>query len=512
MKRLFSLLFILFIIGCNDTKTTLPDIEASFRQTECFSNTVDNTGIICGYIDVPNDYFNKTATYSLPIAIKKTTSENKLPPLIFLAGGPGSSSIENYTYWLERMGYKDRDIIVYDQRGTGFSKPFLECDEINKKYNESNLFNQNNINIYSDEFDEDTFNQYFRENYLNNFTECKQKLIDDNQSPIYFNSRNSAYDLEAIRKTFNLEKITILGVSYGTRLALEYMYLYPLNIDSMILDSVLPENVEKNSVELTKTKNVVIKLFDLCANDIICQQTYPNLKNEFLYIIDKLNQTPYEKTYISTKTGEENNVILTGSEVSRYVYLKSYNENYISTLPFLIHYVYQNLLVDDYTYIDSLIESNGFNSDYGEYFSNIMQMIVNYNDSPFNYDNLIYNYENLGEYEDVFRKINIFSIWLEYSTFSQKNHLKEYKFNNNIPTLILSGELDPNTPVVYAQNVHDRLNNSTMLVFKNTAHDVEKNSCGRETIQKFLDDTNNFTPPECVNDENKINFYIPDNL
>jgi pimeloyl-ACP methyl ester carboxylesterase len=510
MQRLFSLLFILFIIGCNDTKTTLPNIEASFRQTECFSNTIDNTGLICGYVDVPNDYFNKTATYSIPIIIKKTTSEKKLPPLVIVNGGPGDSVIAEYKYWLERLDYKNRDIIIYDQRGTGFSKPFLECNEIFNKYDELIYEKEKNINPYLESFNEDIFNQNFKDLYQNKYSECKQKLIDNNNSPNYFTTRNSAYDIESIRKTLDLNKVTLLGISYGTRLSLEYMELYPFNIDSVILDSIAPKEPEIYDMSITPVKNTFIQLFELCKNDILCNQAYPELKKEYLFISDYLNNNPYKTTVIDS-SNKLKEIIISGETISDYIFLSLYNENLISQMPSFIHNVYNELIINKFDLIDYLIQIIGPPDDFGKYNSNIMTIAMVYNDIPLSINELLSNYEQLAEYKPISSKYIIYKSIEEFNLI-EETQITKSTYDNNIRTLILSGELDPVTTVSYAQYIHNKLKNSTMVTFKNIAHNIERTICGKQTIQKFLDDTNNFTPPECVNDENKINFYIPENL
>src|SRR5215208_2443897 len=62
----------------------------------------------------------------------KSTSKNPGPPIVYLAGGPGGSGIGAasgsrfplFTAFRERA-----DVIAFDQRGTGYSKPNLGCYE-----------------------------------------------------------------------------------------------------------------------------------------------------------------------------------------------------------------------------------------------------------------------------------------------------------------------------------------------------------------------------------------------
>ena len=52
-------------------------------------------------------------------------------PIIYLAGGPGGSATRRTQRFIDDAGYlyTERDIILFDQRGIGGSKPRLECSE-----------------------------------------------------------------------------------------------------------------------------------------------------------------------------------------------------------------------------------------------------------------------------------------------------------------------------------------------------------------------------------------------
>ena len=69
----------------------------------------------------------------LHVAIFRNRSGSPVPdPVVHLAGGPGSSSLEVASYLFSR-GFdailERRDFILLDQRGTGYSQPRLDCPE-----------------------------------------------------------------------------------------------------------------------------------------------------------------------------------------------------------------------------------------------------------------------------------------------------------------------------------------------------------------------------------------------
>src|SRR5215203_6026953 len=62
----------------------------------------------------------------------KSTAKNPGPPIVYLAGGPGGSGIGTATgsrFPLFMALREIADVIAYDQRGTGYSKPNLGCFE-----------------------------------------------------------------------------------------------------------------------------------------------------------------------------------------------------------------------------------------------------------------------------------------------------------------------------------------------------------------------------------------------
>src|SRR6185369_2059011 len=60
----------------------------------------------------------------------KSTAKNPGPPIVYLAGGPGGSGIftaKGSRFPLFMALREIADVIAYDQRGTGYSKPNLGC-------------------------------------------------------------------------------------------------------------------------------------------------------------------------------------------------------------------------------------------------------------------------------------------------------------------------------------------------------------------------------------------------
>ena len=86
-----------------------------------------------GTLLVPENRSNPDSNLIEVVFVRfKSTAKNPGPPIIYLAGGPGGSGIGTAAgsrfplfMALREIG----DVIAYDQRGTGYSKPNLGCYE-----------------------------------------------------------------------------------------------------------------------------------------------------------------------------------------------------------------------------------------------------------------------------------------------------------------------------------------------------------------------------------------------
>src|SRR6185503_19676910 len=58
----------------------------------------------------------------------------------------------------------------------------------------------------------------------------------------FLSTRADAFDLEAVRAALGVEKLSLIGVSYGTNIAGYYARLFPQRVERVVLDS--PEPIE----------------------------------------------------------------------------------------------------------------------------------------------------------------------------------------------------------------------------------------------------------------------------
>lgn len=132
MARLSVLFGLLFCLLPSLAQTDTP----RFTEGDCPTPLAANGSVVCGTLTVPEDRSGDlNDTIDLAVVIYKATGSSPRPdPIVFLQGGPGGRSIATValTYSLQFAPLNtEYDIIVMDQRGTGYSQPALACPQLN---------------------------------------------------------------------------------------------------------------------------------------------------------------------------------------------------------------------------------------------------------------------------------------------------------------------------------------------------------------------------------------------
>ena len=162
--------------------------------------------------------------------------------MIALAGGPDRRPIHwaNCSAGRSRRRLTTRDLLVFDQRGTGHSSP-LNCPVF------SNIAALENAT----------------ESTLAPLVELCALQIGPARGS--FTTQESVEDIEAIRHAAGYKKLVLYGTSYGTKVALEYAERYPQHVESMVLDSVVPSNGPE-AFGIARFGAIGSALGELCSN------------------------------------------------------------------------------------------------------------------------------------------------------------------------------------------------------------------------------------------------------
>ena len=280
----------------------------NFEWADCPRPIPYSVQVDCGYLSVPENRSDpNSATIRLAVAIIRTTHPTPEPdPVIYLDGGPGGEAIYYLEEWVDFPTLANRDLIILDQRGMGFSEPRLEC-EIELTYGDTG------------HLDEDVL--------VTETTQCRDRFLNDGIDLAGYTTLENAADLRDLRIALELESWNLFGISYGTRLALVTLREHPEGIRSLILDGVAPAELHIGTLNYVNADDAIDNLFEACASDPSCNANFPDIRTRFYDMIASLNKNPVEMEF-----GD----LLTGRGVVSGVFNALYQVDYMRGLPVVL--------------------------------------------------------------------------------------------------------------------------------------------------------------------------------
>ncbi len=456
------------------TATAVPAFQPVFEEARCQFEVPAGRDVRCGYLTVPEDHFDAAngRTLRLHVAIFPSASTNPAPdPIVYLEGGPGGDALETVPLIFEERFapfLADRDFIMFDQRGTGYSEPSLACPEYTELAYETlemDLEPEEEINLV-----------------IETLTECHQRLLAENVNFTAFNSAQSAADVDALRAALGYEQWNLFGISYGTRLAQTIMRDFPAGVRSAVLDSSYPLSADLNTEIAANADRAFAAFFASCAADSGCNETYPNLEAVFYDLVDQLNAEPVIVPVLNIFAGDRYEAIMGGDDLISILFQSLYAAELIPILPQLIYEVQEG----NTTNLGTLLSSFLLNVDF---VSVGMQYAVQCSEeaafsAPGDGVAAAAAYPELAEVFGLNAAIDeqVCAFWGAGTADVRENELVV----SDIPTLILAGEFDPITPPAWGEQVAAGLSNASVFEYPAMGHGVSlADVCPREMVLAF---------------------------
>lgn len=297
------------------TSTTgAPGVDPVATPRDCEADDVYDAE--CWWVTVPVHHDDPDGpTYDLAVTRLRSPAADPGPPVVYLSGGPGYPGGDPMV-WGESSMLVERDVIVYDQRGTGISSPDMQCPEVE----EAVFLILGSAAPVEDEL------------ALRNerVEACHARLLGEGVDLDSFSTPHSAADLDLIRRALDIERWHLFGVSYGTRLALETMRSHGHGVETAILDSVYPTTVGTAVRMRTSAARVFAAFVDTCAATT-CSADHPDLGTQLDLAISRYDDEPIELTVAFD--GVDHDFVLTGPDVAAGLFNALYDTELIAVLP-----------------------------------------------------------------------------------------------------------------------------------------------------------------------------------
>ncbi len=448
----------------------------------------------CGYVKLPQDY-DEPAGSSIAlyfIQIKAKNRPAKPDPLVYLVGGPGSSGsllLETSFRKYLRAFADERDIIIIDQRGTGESAPRLYCDEVRRRL----------ADILQSHHAEHA------ELLLEILSACHKRLTRAGVQFETYHSENNARDIVNVLRALGYKRWNLVGVSYGSRLALVMMRDYPAAIRSVILDSVYPPQADIYLDAYYHGERALQVLFAACAKSDSCSGTYPDLETVFYRLYERLNQSPLIVSYKPPQF-QTLEVEISGYRLYDWAFSWLYEVDSIQRIPRLI-YDLERDYAQNAVRLGVAYEANMISLSLGMHYTVQCQEEF---DSALNRDyfGMLSAHPHLSGYlrypvEGLATLSRLCGMWQAEARPLSVNDPVE----SDVPTLLLSGNFDPITPPPYAAMAAETLTTAYNFVLPHLGHGVLRSDrCAVDIALDFINAPLNEPDSSCIAETQPIAF------
>jgi pimeloyl-ACP methyl ester carboxylesterase len=410
---------------------------------------VQGKTIRCGTLHTPEVHAKPGKLIEIPVLIFLGKASGILP-IVNLAGGPGQSwadlGLDQITA-TESQAFNE-DVVFIEQRGTGLSSPRVDCPD------------------QLEDEDDATYLQ-----------RCITGLTNAQINIAAYNTLELAGDVDTMAQVLKYKKITLSGVSYGTAWGEEVMRDYPGILAGVVLDSVLSPASPPLGSGASLEDGAFTSLFQACAADASCDSAYGDLQSKMLDDLSGLN-TPLPITGTSE-------TLAAGD-------FFSISETLLATdptdLPLWIQQVHDGIAAGSLT-----INSSVQNSTSDESQATASDALGQYLSVTCSYNQQVTIAEATADtskaraafqpYVDNSQLVALCQLW-PFQTFGASEFTP---VTANVPTLLLSGDLDPLTPPPWAEEVATALPVATLVHVPGVGHDVSAsgNTCVDTLIGSF---------------------------
>ena len=385
---------------------------------------------------------------TIDLAVEVIERSDRRDAIFIIAGGPGVAATRMAGFAQRTFAHTDQDIVLVDARGTGGSNP-LRCTMPGSDADPGGYFG-----AWLD---------------LDAVAKCRPEL-ERRADLTQYTTAAIAEDLEAVRKHLGYEQMNLYGTSYGTRVALELMRRHPKSVRTAILDGVVPPSMISPVTFARDAERSLQKLFALCRGDAACSAAFPDVEGDYAKVLtdaqDGVEIALPEKVTVNRGLFGE---ILRNFLYSPDVYVK---------LPLALHQAARG----DWTLFTEMAQryTRGIR---GIHIGMFLSVVCAEDVPLIDLDSAKRDAAGtlLGTYR-VEQQLAGCRLWPRGAADPKMRQ----PVRSAIPTVIVSGELDPVTPPRHGDEVLRTLRNGKHVVIPNGSHSGDTGGCLEQVLSELV--------------------------
>jgi len=417
--------------------------------------------VLCGVVKRPLDPAQpQGVSIDVHYVVVPAMARRRLAdPVFLLAGGPGQSAITVAPQLMASFSRLNnrRDIVFVDQRGTGRSAP-LECEDPRHQ-------------PLADQTDpQRQFNQLMR---------CRDKLqalphVKTAEGLRFYTTTIAMQDLDAVRRQLGVEQLDLVGASYGTRAALEYLRQFPAHVRRVVIDGVAPPDMVLPLSYAIDGQRAFDAMLAACEGEAACARAHPALRTDWGTLMASLPKTI---TVAHPLSGQPETFSLTREMVVAAVRGPLYSPALAAALPQAIAEAAQGRF-EPLVGMSSLFASRkGMTMAMGMHFS-----VVCAEDYPRMQSQAAAPTEFGRDFARLYERVC--AVWPRGDVPPAFYRVRP----SPAPVLVMSGGLDPVTPPRHGERMAQALGAKALhVVVPNAGHGVMSIACMRDVLYRFID-------------------------
>lgn len=380
--------------------------------------------------------------------------------VVMLAGGPGEAATQAFADTAVYAGVlKHHDVLLLDQRGTGGSNP-LSCKEtaeaLRAQAPESDVPSPDEI----------------RKRVASCLTEVQKKA-----DPRYYTTTIAVDDLEKVRRALGALPFDLIGVSYGTRVAQQYLMRHSDAVRGAVLDSPAPNQLILGEGFAASLESALKRDFADCSAAPACKKAFNDPMQTLYKLRDGLRANPREVIFRDPRTFESVTRKVTPGSLVGVVRLFAYEPETAALLPLSIDAAEHG----DFTPL--LGQQRLLDADLAGDINGGMGMSVICSEDA---DELR---EQPQDADTMLGNLLVAQIRAQCGVWPHGAMPADFHvpLRSDTPILILSGSRDPVTPPKYGEDLMQGLSNARHLVLKGQGHAVLGRGCMPKLVEQFID-------------------------
>ena len=413
----------------------------------------------CATVRVPEDRAKPQGRQiDLRVVVARSTNATRAAdPFVLLAGGPGQAGTDMGEFATQAFSLvrATRDLVLIDARGTGGSGP-LRCA----------LMRQPADLVGSTMYPAESVRA------------CRDSLSRHADLARY-TTADIADDLEAVRQALGYGQLNLYGTSYGTRLALVYLRRHPSSVRSAVLKAVAPPTLIAPMNYAQDAERAFGLLVRDCQADTACARAFPSVRADLDSVLARGTRDEVTAPLPNGRGGVDT-IAVARDAIAGSLLTMMQSAGQRAMLPRLLREAaagntatLATAIVQTRRAIDGIIASG-------------MHLSASCTDDGARIDVAAARRNDAGTFLGPSRVQMLADACREWRVPAASRD-GGLAVRSRVPVLLVSGELDPNTPPRHADDALRTLPNGRHVVLAGVAHGWNNvDRCGAAFVADFV--------------------------